>query len=156
MKHFDKVKHNIAIVNTRRAGAPYTIDGEHHFNNGDLAEITVKAALGYAPIKDANTAYNIDSDIPEICASVKSAKATLCSAKLGNDFDSVLTAFMNTVHSTCFIWAIADIDNVEFWEMNASEFVEFTKLFGYFTEDRKVIRYKTSSKAMIKWLNDRS
>lgn len=156
MKHFNKVKHNLAIVNTHRAGAPYTLDGVHHFNNGDLAEIAVKARLGYAPVKDANTAFDVDSDIPELGASVKSGKATLCSAKLGDDFDTVLANFMARVHSELFIWVIADEVEVEAWQMDAAEFVEFTRKFAGFEADRKVIRYRTSSKALVKWLNERS
>lgn len=144
-------KHNVAYTTTARKGAPYTIDGVHHFNGGDLSEICAKGLLGYAAAKDANTSFDKGSDIPELSASVKSAKATLTSMVLGDNFDDVLKIYFERTHSTMWIWSYVNGDEVELYVMDKVEFEEFTKLFASWASDRKVIRYKTTSKKMTEW-----
>ena len=82
-----------------RKGAKYTLDGTHYMNGGEFAEVATKAALGFEAHKDANTAYNEGSDIPEINASVKSSKATLVNMKLADTFDESVQSASSTEHS---------------------------------------------------------
>ena len=70
-------------------GAPYTLDGEHYMNSGEFAEVADKMVKGYGSKKDANTPFDKGSDIEETNTSVKSSKATLTSAQIGYDFDSI-------------------------------------------------------------------
>ena len=123
-----------------RKGAKYSLDGIHYMNGGEFAEVATKAALGYDPHKDANTAYNEGSDIPEINASVKSSKATLVNMKLADNFDDSVRVYFQNTHSTCFIYT-----------MNAVEFKEFIYKFAGLNE-RGFIRFKATSGKTIQWL----
>lgn len=135
-------------------GAPYTIDGEHWFNHGDLCEIALKHCLGFKAVKDGNGKWNKCSDIEETATSVKSSKATLASDLTGTDIDLMLDRYFAEVHSTNFSYvAIVDESLIEY-NMNAEEFREFTKTWANINE-RKVIRYKSTSGKMLRWLDER-
>ena len=135
-------------------GAPYTIDGEHWFNHGDLCEIALKHCLGLKAVKDGNGKWNKCSDIEETATSVKSSKATLASDLIGTDIDLMLDRYFAEVHSTNFSYvAIVDESLIEY-NMNAEEFREFTKTWANINE-RKVIRYKSTSGKMLRWLDER-
>lgn len=138
--------------NPEHKGAPYTIDGEHWFNGGDLHEMLAKDGYGYKPVKDANSAYDVASDIPEMRASVKSSGATLVNRVLGYDFDSVLNHYFATVHSDLWIWAVKIDETLVTYEMDRNEFEKFVREWAGFLADRKVIRFKKTSGKMIKWL----
>lgn len=137
-------------------GAHYTFDGGvTHCNGGDAMEIFTKAGKGYKPTKDGNTAYDIESDIPELNASVKSSKATLVNKYLGADLDSVLKVYFENVHSSLWIWAVKLEENIITYEMNRTEFEEFTRKWSRYDNSRKVIRYKSTTTIMLKWLEER-
>lgn len=135
-------------------GAPYTMDGEHFMNGGELCEAAIKAALGFDARKDASTPFDADSDIPELHASVKSSKATLTGIKLGADMDEILRNYFARVASTLWIWVVLIDETVTAYEMNREEFESFTREFA--RVEREVIRYKTSSSKMIQWLEERA
>ena len=134
-----------------RKGAKYTLDGTHYMNGGEFAEVATKAALGYEPHKDANTAYSEGSDIPEINASVKSSKATLVNMKLADTFDESVEAYFQTTHSTCFIYTILMDDMTNIYMMDKEEFREFIYKFASLNE-RGFIRFKATSGKTIQWL----
>lgn len=137
-------------------GAHYTFDGGiTHCNGGDAMEIFTKAGKGYRPAKDSNTAYDIASDIPELNASVKSSKATLVNKYLGADLDSVLAVYFENVHSNLWIWAVKIEESITTYEMDRTEFEEFTRKWARYDNSRKVIRYKSTTTIMIKWLEER-
>lgn len=144
------------MFDPNRKGAKFSIDGAHWFNSGEFAEMADKAIRGYAPAKDANTAYDRGSDIEESLTSVKSGKATLTSKVLGNNKAEVLKVYFETVHSTNWDWVIMIDDSIVVYNMNAEEFKEFCEEWSSYDESRKVIRFKSTSGKMIKWLEERA
>lgn len=144
------------IYDPAHKGANYSLNGgESWTNNGEFSEVICKAALGYAPVKDACGRYDVTDDIPEIGASVKSSKATLVNMVLGFDFQSVKAHYMATVHSTCWIWVSHSAEEVTMYEMDKEEFSEFMDMWSSFDKDRKVIRFKAESQKMLRWLEDK-
>lgn len=143
------------IFDPNHKGAPYSLnDGESWTNAGEWKEVLFKAALGYAAVKDANGRYDMTDDVPEIGASVKSSKATLVNKVLGYDFNSVKAHYMATVHSTKWVWVSIHDDELTAYEMNKEEFSLFLDVWAGFDKDRKVIRFKTESLKMLRWLDD--
>ena len=136
-------------------GAHYTFDGVKFCNFGEFAEVMLKACMGFESKKDANTPYDKGSDIPELSASVKSSKATLVNKPLGQDFESFKRTYFESVHSTTFIWVSVHGEELTAYLMNKSEFSTFVDTFAGFDNSRKVIRFKTESGAMIRWLEER-
>lgn len=134
-------------------GAPYTIDGEKFINGGEFAEIVTKAVLGYTAEKDANTPFDKGSDIEELCASVKSSKATLTSAVLGSDYDTIKRVYFERVHSTAWIYTVIIEDTAILYRMDKKEFAVFMDNFGYYAKERQTIRFKATSGKMIAWLD---
>lgn len=139
--------------NASHKGAPYTLDGVKYFNGGELHEIVTKAVLGYNAEKDANTAFDKGSDIEELSASVKSGKATLTSAVLGNDYTSVKSVYFDRVHSSLWIYSVITDNIVTLYFMDKKAFSAFLDNFSYFDKTRKVIRIKDTSGKMIAWLD---
>lgn len=133
-------------------GAPYSFDGIHYMNNGEFTETIVKACLGFNASKDANTPYDMGSDIEEIKASVKSSKATLVNKKLGQNLEEVLDTYFKNVHSTSFIWGIVMDEELTVYVMNAKEFRPFIENFANFDKSRQVVRFKATSGKMLNWL----
>lgn len=156
MKHIS-MNVNIRIYkDMARHGAPYTIDGKHYFNHGDMVEIVVKSCLGYEARKDGNARFDEASDIMEMRASVKSARATLTSAQIGNDFNSITEAYFSRVHSTTWIYAIVDNGICDMYMMNAQEFRAFLNRFGYYCDVRNVVRIKQDNRKMRYYLRTRA
>lgn len=138
--------------NPEHKGAPYTFDGVHYMNSGEFTEIMVKAHMGFDAHKDANTPYDMGSDIEEIRASVKSSKATLVNKKLGQNMEEVLDTYFQNVHSTSFIWGVVMDENLTVYTMNAKEFRPFIEAFANFDKSRQVVRFKAISGKMLNWL----
>lgn len=136
-------------------GAPYSVDGIHWTNSGEFAEIVTNAVKGYNPHKDANTAFDEGSDIPELNASVKSSRFTLTTVKLGNSFEEVFNAYFDRVHSTSWIYTVIIDDMAVLYTMNKAEFQDFLRNFSSYSADRKVIRGKHTSGIMLRWLEER-
>lgn len=145
---------NDGALRTERRGAPFTVDGVHFMNAGDRAERAVKLALGYEARKDANTVFDAGSDIPELCASVKSSKSTLTSARIGDSFEAILRAYFARTASKLWIWAVQNEDALTIYMMNRYEFEAFTRAFA--SVQCGVIRYKYTSSKMIRWLDERA
>lgn len=141
--------------NPEHTGAPYTLDNNRYFNAGELNEIVRKSCKGLTPKKDGNGKWCDCSDIPELCESVKSSKATLCSEKIGKDFDEIVTNFINGVASVQFSWNVI-VDDVQVtYIMNKSEFETFVRVWASFAKDRRVVRFKATSGKMLAWLDER-
>lgn len=135
-------------------GAPYTFDGLRYVNGGEWKEVELKAALGYAAVKDANGAYDKTDDIPELRASVKSGKATLVNKVLGESYTEVKAVYMATCHSTKWIWVSIRDEELSAYYMDAAEFSRFLDTWAGFDSDRKVIRFKQESNKMLQWLDN--
>lgn len=136
-------------------GAPYTLDYEHYMNGGEFAEVGNKLVKGLGSAKDANTPFDKGSDIPETCTSVKSSKATLTSAQIGYDFDSIKACYFARVHSTNWDYVVIMDNTLVIYNMNATEFSEFIDNWATYCKDRNVIRFKATSGKMLKWLDER-
>ena len=136
-------------------GAPYTLDGEHYMNNGEFAEIADKMVKGYGSKKDANTPFDKGSDIEETDTSVKSSKATLTSAQIGYDFDSIKRCYFARVHSTNWDYVVILDDTVTVYNMDAAEFESFLDNWSTYCKDRNIIRIKATSGKMLRWLDER-
>lgn len=134
-----------------RKGAKYTLDGTHYMNGGEFAEVTTKAVLGFEAHKDANTAFDEGSDIPEINASVKSSKASLTNMRLADTFDESVKVYFDRTHSTCFIYTVIIDETATLYMMNADEFRAFMYKFSALNE-RGVIRFKATSGKMVAFL----
>ena len=134
-------------------GAPYTIDGSKWMNAGELKEIIAKALHKLAAGKDANTAFDEGSDVPEYSASVKSSKATLTCKKLaGDSYLEMLDDYFARVASTSFWWVeLADEDAI-IYKMNAKTFRKFMERFANLTSYGSIRFAKTSAK-MLTWLD---
>lgn len=143
------------IFDTTHKGSNYSFDGGHKWcNGGEFAEIIAKSVLGFEPKKDANTSYDVDSDIPEIKASVKSSKFTLVNKKLGDTFEESVDNYFATTHSTTWIYTIV-IDNIAtLYIMNKVEFEQFLYTFTSLNE-RNVVRCKATSGKMIAWFENK-
>ena len=145
------------IYDPAHKGAPYSLNGGENWTNfGELSEAQIKAAHGFAAIKDACGSYDKTDDIPELNASVKSSKATLVNKVLGYDFESIKRHYFATVHSTMWIWVSLHGEELTAYYMNAAEFESFIDLWAYFDKDRKVIRFKAESGKMLRWLDERA
>jgi len=136
-------------------GAPYTMDGDHFMNGGEFAEIADKMVKGLGSTKDANTPFDKGSDIEQTNTSVKSSKATLTSAQIGYDFNSIKRCYFERVHSTNWDYVIVIDDTVVIYNMNASEFESFLDNWAAYNKERNVIRIKATSGKMIRWLDER-
>lgn len=136
-------------------GAPYSLDGEHWFNHGDLCEIADKASKNLPLKKDANTPYDKGSDIEETNTSVKSSGATLVNKVLGYDYKSVKEMYFATCHSTNWDYVVMTTEEIIVYNMNKEEFSNFMDTFASFLSDRKVIRFKKDSMKMMKWFEER-
>lgn len=136
-------------------GAPYTMNGgESWMNHGDMCEVMFKAVNGFNAVKDPCGSYDTTDDVTELNASVKSSRATLVNKKLGYDFESFKRHYFATVHSTLFIWVSIHEETLTAYYMNAEEFESFMDNWATFTNDRKVIRFKTESLIMLNWLEE--
>ena len=147
------------IKDVTHKGAPFTLDRKTYFNGGDANEIQVKAVHGLPAVKDSNGAYDVTDDIPQFSASVKSNAATLVNRVLGNDFDSTIKAYFETVHSKNVWYAVSDYEKhtITVYKMNHIEFREYLKRFSKFDETRKVIRLnKDAASKNLRWLDAKS
>lgn len=133
------------------AGAPYTLDGMHYMNHGQLCEVMAKAAHGLDVTVDANTPFDRGSDIPQFSASVKSSRATLCTEKLDASYDGFIAKFFQRTASTSF-WYVEDAGElVTIYKMDAETFEKFLRRFAKLN-DRGVVRIAKTSKTMLYWL----
>lgn len=142
------------IVFTGKRFVPYSINGKDD-NCGAANECAIKSGLGLPATKDGNGAFDVTDDIPEYSASVKSSAATLVNRKLGNNFDEVVNAYFEQVHSKIVWYSVIDVEHkqVVVYEMNHKEFRQYLKLFSRFDESRKVIRLNKDAKSKnLYWL----
>lgn len=140
--------------NPEHKGANYSFDGIHWTNGGEFAEVITKSVLGYEARKDANTRYDMASDIEELNASVKSSRFTLVNLVLADTFEETIKRYFETVHSTVWIYTVVIEDTATLYYLNRREFEQFLNTFCFFNE-RKQVRCRATSGKMIKWFEDR-
>lgn len=138
------------LINHKRA--PYTIDGVHYMNGGELAEALNKYRLGYEPIKDPSTKWCDGSDINDIKVSCKSYRFSLTSERLGNDYDTVINEYFKRVHSTSWHYIIINNDYLIVYEMDKKEFKEYIDNFHIFENGIvRGVRNKKDISRMLQW-----
>lgn len=135
-------------------GAPYTLDGEHFMNYGQLAQVLVDHRLTGQVRKPDHVPYDVDSDIPELSISVKSFRFTLTSKIKGNDMAEILATYSKNVAS--HTWAYAEIvgDELHTYFMDKAEFIEFCERFCELNT-RNLLRGKRQRVAILNWLEER-
>lgn len=144
------------IYDSARKGAKYSFNnGSSWVNGGEAIEIMLKAGLGLDPKKDANTPFDVDSDIPEYHASVKSSAFTLASEKLGETFEEVKAEYFRRTVSECVVYGYATEDTLVTYWMTMKEFAEYLDKWGTWEASRKVIRGKKLSGKMIEWFESK-
>ena len=136
-------------------GAPYTLDGVHYMNGGELCEVVDKACKGFEAVKDPSGRWDNTSDITETFTSVKSSRATLATDLKGDDMSKMLDEYFERVHSTNWDYVVMLDEQVIVYNMSAAEFKEFTEAWASINE-RKVIRFKKTGPAMLQWLEMRA
>jgi hypothetical protein len=138
------------LINHKRA--PYTIDGIHYMNGGELAEVLNKDRLGYQPIKDGNIKWCDGSDINELKISCKSYRFSLTSERLGDNYETVKNEYFKRVHSILWHYIIIDNDYLIVYEMNKSEFESYIDNFHIFENGIvRGVRNKKDINNMILW-----
>ena len=148
-------KNNIPFrIDENRKGAKATINGVDFMNWGQLKQILLVSALFGKIEKPDHVPYNEGSDIPELNASVKSAKGGLTDIYLGTTKEEILKAYFKTTASTCWIWVTLEDDNLTAYTMNKTEFLEFNEKFGAVYS--KKIRYPRDTAALIRWLEEQA
>lgn len=131
------------VYDSERKGAKYQIWDEvaecyKWVNSGELYEVALKWALGYAAHKDANGSYDAGSDIEETHTSVKSWAFTLASACKADSFEANKDKFFKNVASDNFSFGWIEKDELVEYNMNCDEFNRFLNRFCKL--DNKVIR----------------
>jgi hypothetical protein len=138
------------LINHKRA--PYTIDGVHYMNGGELAEALDKDRLGYKAIKDPNIKWCDGSDINDLKISCKSYRFSLTSERLGNDYETVKNEYFNRVHSILWHYIIIDNGYLIVYEMNKKEFETYLDKFHIFENGIiRGIRNKKDINNMLQW-----
>lgn len=143
---------NLRIIYTGKRQVPYTIDGAHDMNGGQVCEAIAKNWKGLDWHIDAHTKYNEGSDIPEYSASVKSNRATLVSEKLGATLETSLDVYFQNVASTNFWYVTRNDNDVTVYMMDAKTFRIFLEKFAKLNE-RGYVRLTKETRTMLYWLN---
>lgn len=125
-------------------------------NHGEICEVFCKAALGYKPVKDANTRHDKGHDIEEINASVKSHSCGLTDRKdlraICNNKEEFITKFFEEEQKdTIYIYVCEKDGFVTLWFMNREEFITFTENFGSYDKHDKKIRFKKADSTINKY-----
>ena len=123
-------------------------------NRGELIEILVKVAHGFAPAKDGNGSWRTVDDIPELNASVKSECFSLTQEYLGDNVNDIVTTYLENVHAKTFLYVILDEETQTLAEyrMDAEMFGRFLRKFGKYRPSDKKLRGSTDSQALRCWL----
>lgn len=132
-------------------GAHYLINGKY-CNAGEAVEIMLKACKGFEACKDANTRFDMGSDIEETHTSVKTFAFSLCESIADNFNDTIVEYFKRTA-STNVSYALIVNEEIVEYNMNMDEFKEMLERFGSWDKSGKKIRVKRNPLA---WLEMRA
>ena len=128
-------------------GAHYVINNKH-MNAGEFIEVALKACKGYEASKDANTRFDMGSDIEETHTSVKTFGFSLCES-IANTFEDTINEYFKRTASNNVSYALLINEEIVEYNMNMDEFKEMLVKFGTWCKDGKKIRVK---KNPLKWL----
>jgi hypothetical protein len=142
-----------------RSRAPWTIDGQHFFNDGNLAECGVNEHFGYGFRYDKKAvAFDIGSDIEALRMSVKSNGCSLACVYRTNKETAkaeIIAEYFERVHSNRWAYVVRTDMSLEIYEMNAMEFRQFVEKFSGLSresgKDYYKLKIRTTDK-MMAWL----
>lgn len=132
-------------------GAHYLING-HYANAGEFIEIALKACKGFEACKDANTRFDMGSDIEETHTSVKTFGFSLCES-IAETWEATLTEYFIRTASNNVSYAVAINEEIVEYNMNMNEFKEMLEKFGTWDKSGKKIRVKRNP---LNWLEERA
>lgn len=132
-------------------GAHYFING-HYANTGEAVEIMLKACKGFEATKDANTRFDMGSDIEETHTSVKTFGFSLCESIADNFVDTV-SEYLRRTASTNVSYALIINEEIVEYNMSLEEFKEMLERFGSWDKGGKKIRVKRNP---LTWLEMRA
>lgn len=128
-------------------GAHYLIDSKYH-NTGEAVEVMLKACKGFKANKDANTRFDMGSDIEETHTSVKTFGFSLCES-IADTFTDTVNEYFKRTASTNVSYALIVNDEIIEYNMSLEEFKDMLERFGSWEKSSKKIRVK---KNPLTWL----
>lgn len=132
-------------------GAHYLIDGRYA-NAGEAVEIMLKACKGFEATKDANTRFDMGSDIEETHTSVKTFGFSLCES-IADTFTETISEYFRRTASTNVSYALIVNEEIVEYNMSLEEFKDMLERFGSWDKSGKKIRVKRNPLA---WLEMRA
>lgn len=151
------------VYDKGHAGSHYLINGSAAYKNrGELCESICKHHRGIYTEVNPNTDWETGSDIESKFASVKSSEGGLGRGIGGynNSAEEKISYYLSNTHSTSFIWVELNETTKEVTEycMNKTEFAlfiqNFTRVHNMSNHKELCIRFKKSSKKMIRFLEN--
>lgn len=151
------------IYDETHKGSHYLINGSKAYKNrGELCESIAKHYRGIYTEVNPHTSWDNGSDIEGEFASVKSSAASLGRGIGGYSATAQekIACFLNGTHSKLFIWVELNEETKEVVEyrMNKTEFAlfidNFTRIHNSSDHKEVCVRFKTSSKKMIDFLEN--
>ena len=134
-------------------GAKYFANGSYK-NEGEIVECGRSEYGGYGFRKDANTAFNMGSDVGDV--SVKSGRARLTTIRLASECIAFIDEYLKQEKSLSFCYGIYHGNGrFTFYEMSRQEFREFAITFVKWTPSESTPRFPTTTKEVVRWLDER-
>jgi len=150
------------VIYTNHAISHYLINGGTTYRNrGEVCESIAKFHRGIFTKNNPNTAWNAGSDIESEHAEVKSSEAGLgrgIGGYANNASDKIKAYFREAPVDKKWIWLEWNekTNEVTEYHMNKSEFGkfirEFTRVHNMSNHKEVCIRFRKSTKKMVKWL----
>lgn len=140
-------------------GAPYTVDGIHYMNGGNVNEAAVNEWLGKGFGYDtAHVSFDQGSDIEELHASVKSSGASLA-CLYGETKEQIIAEYFKRTASRQWIYVVRVDEEFWFYFMTKEEFSEMLEKFATTAKEsgshKLKVRFNKTSGKMIKWLEEK-
>ena len=150
------------LCDPARSRAPWSVDGVHYFNDGNLCECEASDFYGYGFQFDKKAVpFDRGSDIQPLRLSVKSNGCSLACVYSENKDTAkaeIIAEYFERVHSVGWVYVIRKETYSELYEMNAPEFREFVEEFGGISRESGKTCYKIkirTSQKMERWLEAR-
>ena len=163
MKKRVYVHHVPLLYHADRPRSPWTMDGVHHMNDGNLIECECSDCYGYGFRYDTKAVpFDIGSDIEDLRISVKSNGCSLaCVYRESKETAKaeIIAEYFDRVHSRLWAYGIREEKQTVFYEMEREEFKLFVEMFGGLSRESGKTYYKIkirTTQKMVSWLEDRA
>lgn len=145
--------------NPDRPRAPWTLDGIHYFNNGNLAECEASDFYGYGFRYDTDgVPFDKGSDIEPLRYSVKSHNCSLgCVYTTHNTPEGkaeIIAEYFRRTRSVGWVYVVRYEEHSDIYEMDAQEFRYLLENFGSMSRESGKTVYKIkikTSQKMVRW-----